>query len=64
MLASKFNIIVIRLWNKLEPVTHVTLPWAGAAVEEDLVTGTGVVRPGNKNNIQLDTIRVVKMYEK
>jgi len=34
-----------------KPVTHVSLPWADAAVEEDLVTGTGVVWPGNQNNI-------------
>jgi len=46
--------------NKLEPVTHVTLPsaWAGAAVDEDLVIGTGVVRPGNMNNIQLEMLYV------
>ena len=41
-----------------------TLPWAAAAVEEDVVTGTGVVRPGNKNNIQLESIGVYNMDEK
>jgi len=36
----------------------VTLPWAAASVEEDLVTGTCVVGAGNKNNIQLESIGV------
>ena len=42
--------------------TNVTLPWAGAAVEEDLVTGTGVARPGNKNIIQLKCMRIDSGY--
>ena len=58
---KKYSIIGQR--NKPEPVTPVTLPWAGAAVEEDLVTGT-VVRPGNRNNIQLESVSDVTMHEK
>jgi len=43
--------------------TPVILPRIGAAVEEDLVTGTGVVGPGNRNNIQFASISVVTMHE-
>ena len=31
--------------------TPVILPRIGPAVEEDMVIGTGVVGPGNRNNI-------------
>jgi len=44
-------------------VTYVTLPWVATAVEKALVTGTGVVRPENRNNIQLENIGVVTMHE-
>jgi len=44
--------------------TPVILPRIGAAVEEDLVTGTGVMGPGNRNNIQLASISVVTMHGK
>jgi len=44
--------------------TPVILPRIGAAVEGDLVTGTGVVGPGNRNNIQLASISVVTMHGK
>ena len=37
------------------------LPLAAASVEEE---GTSVVRPGNKNNIHLETIGVDNMDEK
>ena len=61
MLASFLKLLYD--WNKLEIVTHVKLPWSGAALEEGLVTGTGV-RPGNRNNIQLESISIVTMHEK
>jgi len=45
-------------------VHWITLPRIGPAVEEDLVTGTGVVGPSNRNNIQFASISSITMYEK
>jgi len=59
-----YNFSIISQQNILKLFFHVTLPWAATAVKVDFDKGTGGVRPGNKNDIQMESIGVDNIDEK